>query len=148
MFEILPFANNNTSIVGANFRDFLKEFFNDDFFASPAFTSEMDKFSSDIKETDNEYLVCAKLPGVSKEDISLDYINNNLVIKAIKQENYEDSRDKFFRKASSYSEFSRSFYLENVDKNKIRAKFKNGELDVILPKEIINKNTKSKINIE
>lgn len=105
------------------------------------------KFSADIRETDNEYLVSAELPGVNKEDINLEYGNNNLIIKAIRQEIHDDSRENYIRKERSYGEVSRSFYLENVNKDGIRAKYDNGVLKVILPKIIskYNKNTNIKI---
>lgn len=148
MFGLIPFTNHNTNELGENFRDFLSDFFSDDFFAPMSFTNDIDKLSSDIKETDNEYLVCASLPGVNKEDIDLDYIDNNLILKVRKQENYENSKDNFFKKANYYNEFSRSYYLENVDRSKIRAKFENDKLKIILPKQVPTKSSHSSIFIE
>lgn len=150
MFGIIPYTNHNTSEIGENFRDFIRDFFSDDFFAPTTFINEnkINEFGTDIRETDNEYLVCQKLPGVNKEDISLEYTDNNLIIKARKQENYEDSKENFFAKSTSYNEFSRSFYLDNVDRDKIRARFENGALEIIAPKKVKNCNNRSNINIE
>lgn len=150
MFGIIPYTNHNTSEIGESFRDFIRDFFSDDFFAPTTFINEnkINEFGTDIRETDNEYLVCQKLPGVKKEDISLEYTDNNLIIKARKQENYEDSKENFFAKSTSYNEFSRSFYLDNVDRDKIRARFENGALEIIVPKKIKNCNNRSNINIE
>ena len=53
--------------------------FNDDFFDMSNINGS---FKADIRETDNEYLIEAELPGVKKEDIELDYENNNLIISA------------------------------------------------------------------
>ncbi len=148
MFGLIPFVNHNTNEYGGSFSDFLSDFFNDDFWAPMEMTSNMGKFSADVRETDNEYLVSAELPGVNKEDIALDYDNNNLVIRARRQEVHDDSRDSYLRKERCYGEFSRSFYLDNVNKEGIRAKFENGELKVILPKQVSTQSNNSSIYIE
>ena len=100
------------------------------------------------KETDNEYLVSAELPGVNKNDISLDYKNNTLTISAKREEVHDESKDSYIRKERSYGQFSRSFYFDNVKQDKIRAKFENGELKIILPKEVKTKENNSGIFIE
>ncbi|MBE6048008.1 MAG: Hsp20/alpha crystallin family protein [Clostridium sp.] len=148
MFGLIPFKNHSTSEFGGNFENFLSDFFNDDFFTPIGLTGGMGKFSADVRETDNEYLVCAELPGVNKEDISLDYANNNLVIKAKRQENHDDSKDSYIRKERLYGEFSRAFHLDNVKREGIRARFENGELKIILPKQVITNNISSSIEIE
>ena len=150
MFGLIPFRTHNTKEVGGTFADFISDFFNDDLWAPMGMNLNlnMNKFSADVRETENEYLVSAELPGVNKEDISLDYNDNNLVIKARRMESHDDSRDSYIRKERSYGEFSRAFYLDNVDKSKIRAKFDNGELKIILPKEIKGQSSSSEIFIE
>ncbi|MFQ9616789.1 MAG: Hsp20 family protein, partial [Clostridium butyricum] len=60
----------------------------------------------------------------------------------------DDSKDSYIRKERSYGQFSRSFYFDNVKQDKIRAKFENGELKVILPKELKSKENSSNIFIE
>ena len=148
MFGLIPFRNHSTSEFGGSFEDFLSDFFNDDFFTPIGITGGMSKFSADVRETDNEYLVCAELPGVNKEDISLDYANNNLIIKARRQEAHDDNKDSYLRRERCYGEFSRAFYLDNVNKEGIRAKFENGELKIILPKQVSTQNSSSSIFIE
>ncbi|MDO5517428.1 MAG: Hsp20/alpha crystallin family protein [Clostridium sp.] len=150
MFGLIPFRTHNTNEVGGTFADFMSDFFNDDFFSlSPmGITNEMSNFNADVRETDNEYLVSAELPGVNKEDINLDYDNNNLVIRARRQEVHDDSRDNYIRKERSYGEFSRSLYLDNVNKEGIRAKFDNGVLKIILPKQVKTEHSHSNIFIE
>ena len=87
-----------------------------------------------IKETDNEYLVIAELPGVKKEDISLEYNNNQLVISAKRDEFINEEKDNYIRRERHYGNFSRAFYVDNVNKDDILAKFENGELKIVLPK--------------
>lgn len=148
MFGLIPFKTHNTNEVGGTFADFMSDFFNDDLFSPMGITNEFSKFNADVRETDKEYLVCAELPGVNKEDISLDYYNNNLTIKAKRQEVHDDNRDNYIRKERCYGEFSRSFYLDNVNKEGIRAKFENGELKIILPKQVSANHSHSSILIE
>ena len=148
MFGLIPFINHSTSKTGGSFENFLSDFFNDDFFTPMGLAGGMGKFSADVRETDNEYLVCAELPGVNREDISLDYADNNLVIRAKRQESHDENKDSYIRKERCYGEFSRAFYLDNVNKEGIRAKFENGELKIILPKEVSRQRNSSRINIE
>ncbi len=148
MFGLIPFRTHNTNELGGTFADFISDFFNDDFFSPMEMISGMNQFSADVRETENEYLVSAELPGVNKEDIKLDYDNNNLIIRAKRQEAHDDSRDNYIRKERSYGEISRSFYIDNVNKEGIRAKFDNGELKIILPKQVKTQQSNSRIFIE
>ena len=148
MFGLIPFRTHNTNELGGTFADFISDFFNDDFFSPMEMISGMNQFSADVRETNNEYLVSAELPGINKEDIKLDYDNNNLIIRAKRQEAHDDSRDNYIRKERSYGEISRSFYIDNVNKEGIRAKFDNGELKIILPKHVKTQHSNSRIFIE
>lgn len=150
MFGLIPFRTKNTDSRGAALSDFFDEFFNDDFLTPLGMDVDMsmNRFNADVRETENEYLVCAELPGVNKDDISLNFKNNNLIITAKREEVHDDSKDSYIRKERSYGQFSRSFYFNNVKQDKIRAKFENGELKIILPKEVKTKEHESNIFIE
>ncbi|WP_294378949.1 Hsp20/alpha crystallin family protein [uncultured Clostridium sp.] len=147
MFGLIPFKTD-TNVRGVSLADFMSDFFNDDFLTPMGMNFDMSKFNADVRETENEYLVSAELPGVNKDDISLDYNNNNLTIRAKRSECHDNSKDSYIQKERSYGELTRSFYLDNVKKEGIRAKFENGELMVILPKECKTKNSSSGIFIE
>lgn len=133
MFGLIPFKTNSVKNEGGVFNNFLTDFFNDDFF-SPMNISNVGSFNADIKETSNEYILDAELPGVKKEDINLEYRDNNLIISAKRDEIINEEKDNYIRRERSYGQFSRSFYVGNVDRNEISAKFENGELHVVLPK--------------
>ncbi|WP_294403812.1 Hsp20/alpha crystallin family protein [uncultured Clostridium sp.] len=150
MFGLIPFKTNNADSRGGALSDFFDDFFNDDFLTPLAMNMDMgmNKFNADVRETENEYLVCAELPGVNKNDISLDFKNNNLIITAKREEVHDNSKDSYIRKERSYGQFSRSFYFDNVKQDNIRAKFENGELKIILPKEVKTKEHESNIFIE
>ncbi|MDU3722895.1 MAG: Hsp20/alpha crystallin family protein, partial [Clostridium celatum] len=94
------------------------------------------------------YVVHAELPGVKKEDINIDYNNNYLTISATRNNEYEEKKDNYIRRERSYGSVSRGFYISNVDKNLIKAKFDNGVLNIELPKKEISSNNNNRILIE
>lgn len=119
-------------------------FFNDEF--TSVFSME-DSIKADVRETDEAYLVQAELPGINKEDVRLDYENNYLTISAHRNNEKEDSKEKYIRKERNYGEVSRSFYVGNIDKEAIKAKFKDGVLEITLQKneKVVDENNKIEI---
>lgn len=138
MFGIIPFKANVNSENTCNYLD---NFFNDFLDDSPY---KNNKFDVDIKDADESYIISAELPGIKKEDINLDYKNNYLIITAKK----EQKNEKYIKKECSFGEFKRSFYFDNIDEDKISAKYEDGVLDITLPKEVKKKENISKIKIE
>lgn len=147
MFGMVPFKRNNNSVAkrGDYFEDFFNNFFSDDFFAPTIFNNN--SFKVDVKEDDNQYLVEADLPGMKKDNISLDYENNYLTISAKKEDVLEDKQENYVRRERSYGEFKRSFYVDNVDENKVDASFTDGVLKITLPKKQKGKQDRRKIDI-
>jgi HSP20 family protein len=97
-----------------------------------------------IVEHKDEYLVSLAVPGMKKDDFKIDVDGNMLTISSEKEENKEEKEKKFTRKEYSYSSFSRSFTLpEEINKEKIDAKYEDGVLKIALPrKEEVKKNVK------
>ena len=85
---------------------------------------------------------------MKKEDINIEYNQNYLTISAKKNDEKEEKKENYIRKERSYGEVSRSFYVGNVDKEQIKAKFENGVLEVTLPKEQKAIDENSKIQIQ
>lgn len=134
MFNVVPFRKNNAMTKkGFGLDDFFSDFLRDDFF-SPTFVGG-NSFKVDLKEDDNNYTIDADLPGIKKEDISLEYDNNYLTISAKRDETVENKDDDFVRRERTYGEFKRSFYIDNVDENTVDASFTDGVLKVTLPKK-------------
>ena len=132
MFGITPYTRrNNTELSGYNpfrmFDDFEKNFWN---------SNELAEFKTDIKDNGNEYVMEADLPGFKKENIKIDIENDTLTITAErKNENSEkDDKGNYIRRERSYGSFSRSFDISDVDADHISAEYKNGVLEMILPK--------------
>lgn len=144
MFEMVPFRRNNINRRDDFFTPFLKNFFDDDFFT--AVTNMEGNFKVDLKETEDNYLVEADLPGINKEAIDIDYENNYLVIRAKRDESIEDKKENYVRRERHYGELQRSFYIDNVDEHKIDASFNDGVLKIILPK--LNKGNAKKRRID
>ncbi len=89
-----------------------------------------------IIENKDDYKVSLAVPGMKKDDFNIDVEGNMLTISSEKEENKEEKDEKYNRKEYSYSSFSRSFTLpEEVNKEKIEAKYEDGVLKLMLPKK-------------
>lgn len=87
-----------------------------------------------ITEHKNEYIVSLAAPGLKKEDFKIDVDGNMLTVSSVKEENKEEKDEKFTRKEYNYSSFSRSFNLpEEINQEKIDAKYADGVLNITLP---------------
>ncbi len=88
-----------------------------------------------IVEHNNEYQVSLAVPGMKKDDFKIDVDGNMLTISSEKEASKEEIEKKFTRKEYNYSSFSRSFTLpEEINKEKIEAKYEEGVLKLMLPK--------------
>ena len=107
-------------------------------------------FDVDIEETDSAYIVKADLPGLTKEEIKLDYTDNILSISAYQETEKEekDKDKKFIRRERSSRSYQRQFLIKNVDESDIKASFENGVLTVDLPKKDPEDSKERRIEIE
>lgn len=98
--------------------------------------TKMAAFSTDIRDNGDSYVLEADLPGVKKEDISLDLTDNVLTIKAERHSEYEenDKKHSSVRCERSYGSYQRSFDTSGIDTDGIDAEFKDGVLKLTLPK--------------
>lgn len=89
-----------------------------------------------IMEDDNSYQVEMAAPSLNKDDFKIELNNDVLTISSEKKtENETKEGQRYTRKEFSYQSFSRSFTLpDSVDNDKIKAKYENGVLRVIIPK--------------
>lgn len=89
----------------------------------------------DIYETDDALVMKAELPGFSKDDISIEMKENTLVIKGERKREDEVKEGSYHRTERVYGAFQRSFMLPTtVDQEKVRAAYKDGVLELHLPK--------------
>ncbi len=89
----------------------------------------------DITETDTAYLIKGEIPGVNKEDVKVNIENGMLTMSGERKQEKEEKGKKFHRIERSYGSFMRSFRLpDNIDESAVKAEFKDGMLNVTLPK--------------
>lgn len=131
MFGLVPFGTKNLTNRDY-FNQLMRGFFGNDFIAP--FENMGDGFRVDLRETENEYIVEADLPGVKKGDITLRYENQYLTISAKRNERQESKEENYVRRERYYGQFRRSIYVDNVREDKIDAKFNDGVLTITLPK--------------
>ncbi len=90
----------------------------------------------DVTEDENEYRIKAEIPGVKKEDLNVSVQDGVLTINAeSKYEEEKKQEGRVIRQERRYGKFVRSMRLgRDVDSSKVRADYKDGVLDITLPK--------------
>ena len=139
MFGLVPFAGRrnlsqrDSTNPFALFDAMRDSFFHDDF---PTANWGASSFKVDVKDSGDHYELSADLPGVTKEDINLRYENGYLTITAVHNESKDEKDDSgnYIRRERHTGEVSRSFYIDGIDDANIHAEFKDGVLQVSLPK--------------
>lgn len=149
MFNMVPYSRKNgvarkDDWFGGIDRVF-DEFFKDPFFARvSAITSPI---RADVRETDKEYIVEAEIPGVNKEDIVIDLHDDVLTLGVdVKKETNEEDNGYIYRERQNGS-YRRSFHVQNIKNEEVKANYKDGLLVVTLPKADPDKRTR-KVEIE
>lgn len=93
---------------------------------------------TDIRETDDSYVLDVDLPGFKKEDVKLQLKDGYLNITASTQSTDEEKDDqgKFLRRERYTGAMERSFYVgEDLTEEDVKARFEKGVLTLTLPKE-------------
>ena len=89
----------------------------------------------DIYETKESIVLNVELPGVTKEDISLEVKDSTLTLRGEKKLEKDVKEENFHRMERTYGGFTRAFTLPStVQQDKVKAKFKDGILEIMLPK--------------
>lgn len=103
----------------------------------------------DISETNNEFVIKAEIPEVKKEDVKVNVDNGVVTIQGERKQEKEDKGKKFHRVERYYGSFCRSFSLpDNVDETKIKASFKDGMLNLQVPKTAAAKPRAIEVKVE
>lgn len=103
----------------------------------------------DLREEGDRFLVQAELPGMAKEDVTIETDGNLLRITAKKEQEVEEKREGYIRRERGSMSFHRQLRLpENVDRDRIKAKMENGVLEISLPKMAAEAERKNKIEVE
>ena len=101
----------------------------------------------DVIDRDNEVFIKAELPGIDKKDIEVTMNGNMITIKGTSKKEEKEEKGEYYRCETTQGAFSRSLSLPaevNIDKSS--AKFKDGVLELSLPKMEHSKRRSIKIN--
>lgn len=80
---------------------------------------------------DDQFVIRAELPGMTKENIEVDVDEHFVTIKGNKEKTFEEKKEHFFRSEFTYGNFFRRLPLpEGVEKNDVKAFFKDGVLEL------------------
>ena len=104
---------------------------------------------TDYWDNENEIIAIFELPGVDKGDIVMNIDDESLEVKVETKNESENKDDSVYMRSSSYSGFYRQMPLpKGIDSDKTNATFKNGVLEIRMPKKDEKKLKKKTISIE
>jgi len=90
----------------------------------------------DLSEDDKSYIVTAELPGVGKDDVTVELNEDVLTIRGEKKSEREEKKDRSHWVERSYGSFARSFTLPpTAQAEELKASFKDGVLRIEIPKK-------------
>lgn len=103
----------------------------------------------DVRETDKDLKVSAELPGMTDKDIEVLISGDSLTIKGEKKEEKEDKKENYRRMERRYGSFRRALQLPSeVKADNAQATFKNGVLEITIPKSEQAEKEKKKVEIK
>lgn len=103
----------------------------------------------DIKDTGENLVVKAEVPGFDKKDINISLTGDTITISGKMQEEKEEKKAQYLYRERVSGSFTRSFTLPvPVDREKVKATCKDGVLEIILPKAEEAKTKEIKVNVE
>ncbi|ERJ13603.1 Hsp20/alpha crystallin family protein [Haloplasma contractile] len=123
---------------------FFNDFFSDNVFGN--FNNNLMRV--DIRELLKEYVIEAEVPGVKKDNISINIENDVLTINVKKNDDQVEESDSYIRRERRFGSMSRSFTIPDVVQDGIKAKFDHGVLTLRLPKATSEEGPKKNIEIE
>lgn len=107
----------------------------------PVSILDVNRIRADVHETDTDYIVEAEVPGIKRDEISIDLSDNERTLsisgrqEAVKETKDDDKKTVWFRERL-VGQFKRSFYFdEPVIGEQVKAELKDGVLKVTVPKE-------------
>ena len=122
------------------FSSIFNDFFNESFPSLDVGFFEKNSYPKvDVIDENEQTIIEAEIPGLAKEQVSIEVENDVLRIKGDKKEEVTSggTPKKYLHRELKRSSFCRSFTLgDNYNKDKIDAKFENGILKIYLPKHI------------
>lgn len=89
----------------------------------------------DLIERDNEFVLRAEIPGISRDELDVSISDNRVTIKGEHKSTEEEESGEFYRSEIAQSSFARTLTLPgDIDADNASASFKDGMLELVLPK--------------
>ncbi len=90
----------------------------------------------DITESETHYTITAEVPGVRREDLTLEVHEGTLTLRGEKKSERDETKERGRRLERSYGAFSRSFSMpSDAELSKVEATFSDGVLRIEVPKK-------------
>jgi len=103
--------------------------------------------SVDVIDRDSEILVRAELPGVDKKDLDVSLTEDTVSIKGSTQHEEKEEKGDYYRRETSSGSFTRTVALpSDIDSANVKATFKDGVLELKLPKQKASKRHKVSVD--
>jgi HSP20 family protein len=116
-----------------------------DWFSTPVLERGIPRV--DVIDRDDEVMIRAELPGVAKKDLDVSVSDNSVTIKGSTNKEVKEEKGDYFRSEISHGSFTRTVALpSDVNSEKVQAEFKNGILELLMPK--VEKAKKRTIKID
>ena len=109
-----------------------------EFFGSDKTAAQLRSCKTDIRDTGDDYIMEAELPGFTKEEIKLDVQDDVLTLTAVHKEKTEEEKAKdgtYLRKERSSCSYQQQMYVGDVDTDHMEASYENGILMLKMPKK-------------
>ncbi len=138
-FTPVPTLRSEIDRMLARFRD-------DDVLAPAAFADWAPAL--DVSEADGNYTIKAECPGMDEKDIRIKLEGDLLILEGEKKNEFEEKKDRIYRKERTYGAFSRTVRLPTtVDATKVTAKLHDGILSIHVPKTAVTKGNNIPIQV-
>lgn len=145
--SLIKFRTNDP--VMSPFENIFSDFFEGEFLPSRRNRNFGSLPAANIKETEKSFLVELASPGMTKEDFKIELDEDLLTIRSEKETEKEETENRYTKREFNYTSFVRSFRLpEEVDAEKITAKYEEGILQLEIPKREIEEKKVRKIDIK
>ena len=103
----------------------------------------------EITEKEQEYLVHADLPGMKREDFNIAVEGNRFILRGERKEERKEDKKGYHYSERRYGSFARAFTLPvEINAEQVQASYKNGVLEVVLPKSPKEKSKKIEVKID
>lgn len=131
MFDLVPLGRRNRRMMSGIDRD-MQAMWN-------SFFNSNSGMNTDITDEGDHYLLKSDLPGMEKEDIKIDIQGDRLTISAehtsSRDEDKGEGENRYVYRERSYGSYRRSFNINDINEDAISARYRNGVLELKLPKK-------------